>query len=95
MWWRGVGELPLLFGTATRARFVLFESLNLKWLWPSNCLQILVEIIESSCFPGIGPMNSIRILDHDVNVLIWGGLDPSFLSSLYDCPCAVSTAVKV
>ena len=87
--------MPLLFWAAARARFVLFESLNLKWLWPSNCLQLLVEIIESSCFPGIGPMDSIRILDHDVNILIGSGLNPSLLSSFYDSACAISTALKV
>lgn len=92
---RGVGELSLLFWAATRARFVLFQSLNLKWLWPSYCLQVLVEIIESSSFPSIVPMDSIRILDHDVNILIRSCLDPSLLSSLYNGSCAISTALKV
>lgn len=78
MRWRGVGELSLLFRAATMAHFILFQSINLKWFRPSICLQLLVEIIESACFPGIGRMNSFRILDHDVNVLVWSGLSPAF-----------------
>ena len=93
--YRGVEELSLLFWAATRARFILCQSLNLKWFWPSIRLQVRVEIIEISSFPGVSIMESIRILDHDVNVLIRSGLDPSLLSSLYDCACAISTALKV
>jgi hypothetical protein len=67
---RGVGELSLLFRAATMACFILFQYINLKWLRPFICLQLLVEIIESACFLGIGRMNSLRILDHDVNVFV-------------------------
>ena len=77
MRWRGIGELSLLFWAATMARFILFQSIYLKWFRPSICLQLLVEIIKSACFPCIGRMNSFRILDHDVNVLVWSGLSPS------------------